>query len=153
MIARFWPDFSLRPLTRRRLANFRANRRGYWAFRIFLVVLFLSIFAEFIANDRPIYLSYQDRSYFPVFVDYPEEVFGGFLAYTDYTDPFIQEEISAHGYMIWPVVPFSYDTHDRALDVPAPALLRAGIFLAQMINNAMFSPVCYTGCEFPSCLA
>src|SRR3954471_16738356 len=67
----------LSPLNRRRLANFRANRRGYWSFWIFLVLFVLSLFAEFIANDRPIVASYKGELLFPVFVDYPEEKFGG----------------------------------------------------------------------------
>ena len=51
--------WSLTPINRRRLDNFRANRRGYWSFWIFLVLFVLSLFAEFIANDRPILASYK----------------------------------------------------------------------------------------------
>jgi microcin C transport system permease protein len=65
------------PLARRRLANFRANRRGFWSMWIFLALFVLSLFAEFIANDRPIVVSYDSHLYFPVFADYPETTFGG----------------------------------------------------------------------------
>ncbi|MGP8232119.1 MAG: ABC transporter permease, partial [Methylovirgula sp.] len=94
----------LTPLNQRRLANFRHNKRGYWSFWIFLVLFVLSLFAEFIANDRPLVASYKGELLFPVFVDYPESEFGGFLARTDYRDPFIADEIKAHGWMIWPPI-------------------------------------------------
>jgi microcin C transport system permease protein len=111
----------LTPLNRRRLGNFRQNRRGFWSLWIFLVFFILSLFAEFIANDRPILVSYKGEYLFPVFHDYPEEKFGGFLAKTDYRDPFISDEIDAHGYMIWPPIHFSYNTIERALPTPAPS--------------------------------
>ncbi|MDH7796843.1 MULTISPECIES: ABC transporter permease [unclassified Beijerinckia] len=108
--------WSLSPINRRRLDNFRTNRRGYWSFWIFLVLFVLSLFAEFIANDRPILMSYKGELLTPVFVDYPEEKFGGFLAQTDYRDPVIADEINKNGWMIWPPVRFSYNT--RNLDLP-----------------------------------
>ena len=70
----------------------------------------LSLFAEFIANDKPILASYKGEILFPVLVDYPEEKFGGFLAVTDYRDPFIQDEIEANGWMLWPPIRYSYRT-------------------------------------------
>jgi microcin C transport system permease protein len=111
----------LTPLNRRRLGNFRQNGRGFWSLWIFLVFFILSLFAEFIANDRPIFVSYKGEYLFPVFHDYPEEKFGGFLAKTDYRDPFISDEIDAHGYMIWPPIHYSYNTIERALPTPAPS--------------------------------
>ncbi|MGC4002199.1 MAG: hypothetical protein QM811_03245 [Pirellulales bacterium] len=66
--------------------NFKANKRGYWSFWIFAVLFVLSLFAEFIANDKPIVVSYKGEMLFPVFVDYQEDKFGGFLAETDYQD-------------------------------------------------------------------
>ena len=109
----------LTPVNRRRLENFRANRRGYVSFWIFLTLFIVSLFAEFIANDKPIVVSYKGETLFPVVVDYPEEKFGGFLAMTDYRDPFIQKEIAAHGWAIWPPIRYSYSTHN--LDLPSPA--------------------------------
>jgi microcin C transport system permease protein len=109
----------LTPIQRRRLDNFRRNRRGYWSFWIFLVLFVLSLFAEFIANEKPIVASYKGEILFPVFRNYPEEKFGGFLAMTDYRDPFIQKEIAAHGWMVWPPIRYSYNTHN--LDLPSPA--------------------------------
>ncbi len=111
----------LSPLNRRRWANFKANRRGYWSLWIFLVLFVLSLFAEFIANDRPILVSYRGELLAPVFVDYPEEKFGGFLAQTDYTDPVIQEEIAANGWMIWPPIRYSYRTVNKEIPTAAPS--------------------------------
>lgn len=109
------------PLNQRRWQNFKANRRGYWSLWIFLVLFILSMFAEFIANDRPLIASYQGEILFPVVVDYPEEKFGGFLAVTDYRDPFIQEEIEANGWMIWPPIRYSYRTVNNEIPTAAPA--------------------------------
>ncbi|HWK13082.1 MAG TPA: ABC transporter permease [Rhizobiaceae bacterium] len=116
-VARPW----LSPLNRRRWQNFKANRRGYWSLWIFLVLFVLSLFAEFIANDKPIIASYKGEIIYPVLVDYPEEKFGGFLAVTDYRDPVIQEEITANGWAIWPPVRYSYRTVNNEIPEAAPA--------------------------------
>ncbi len=111
---RFWPSASrLSPLNRRRLANFKANRRGWWSLRIFLVLFVSTLFAEFIANDRPLMVSYKGEWLFPVMVDYPESKFGGFLAVTDYKDPVILDEIAKNGWAIWPPIGYSYNTINK----------------------------------------
>jgi microcin C transport system permease protein len=102
----------LSPLNRRRLDNFRANRRGYWSLWIFLVLFLCALGSEFIANDRPIVASYKGELLFPAFVNYPEAKFGGFLATTNYRDDFIASEIEANGWAVWPPVRFSYNTVD-----------------------------------------
>lgn len=109
------------PINQRRLANFKANKRGYWSFWIFIVLFTICLFAELIANDKPIIASYKGELLFPILKDYPEEKFGGFLARTDYRDPVIAKEIEANGWMVWPVIRFSYNTHHLELPVPAPA--------------------------------
>ncbi|MBB5043033.1 ABC transporter permease [Shinella fusca] len=110
----------LSPTNRRRWENFRANRRGYWSLWIFLVIFVLSLFAEFIANDRPILASYKGELLFPVVIDYPEEKFGGFLAETDYRSDFITDEIEANGWMIWPPIRYSYSTTNSNIPHSAP---------------------------------
>ncbi|NWG45528.1 MAG: ABC transporter permease [Alphaproteobacteria bacterium] len=115
------------PIARRRLANFTANRRGLWALRIFLVLFGLSLFAEFIANDRPLLVVYKGEFYLPVLADYPDTAFGGFLpTAADYHDPFTKDEIAAHGFLLWPLIPYSYDTQvlDKNRPAPAPPDLR-----------------------------
>ena len=110
------------PLTRRRLHNFRANRRGYWSLWIFLVLFGISLFAELIANDRPLVVRFEGRFYFPVFATYPETAFGGvFPTEADYRDPAVAKLITAKGWMIWPPIRFRYDTVNVNLTVPAPA--------------------------------
>jgi len=111
----------LSPLNQRRWENFKANRRGYWSLWIFILLFVLSLFAEVIANDKPIIAHYKGETLFPILVDYPEEKFGGFLAITDYRDPFIQEEIKANGWMIWPPVRYSYQSVNKDIPRPAPS--------------------------------
>lgn len=111
----------LSPINRRRLNNFKANRRGWWSLWIFLILFVLSLFAEFLANDRPLLVRYKGEWLFPVAVNYPEEKFGGFLATTDYRDPVIGKEIGANGFAIWPPIRYSFRTHNLDLPVPAPA--------------------------------
>ena len=112
----------LTPLTRRRLQQFRANARGYWSFLIFVGLFFMAVVAPFLANDKPIVVAYDGGIYFPVLVDYPETVFGGdFETATEYRDAFVQDLINGKGWMVWPPVPFSYDTINYNLDRPAPS--------------------------------
>jgi microcin C transport system permease protein len=108
----------LTPLNRRRLENFKRNRRGYWSLWIFLMLFVLSMVSELVANDRPLIASYKGEWLFPVFVNYAEDKFGGFEATTDYRDPVISDEISAHGWMIWPPIRFANNT--TKLDPPTP---------------------------------
>lgn len=112
----------LTPLGIRRIENFRANRRGYWSLIVFLLLFGISLFAEFVANDRPLLVRYDGGWYFPVFVEYPETTFGGdFPTEADYRDPYIRELIEAKGWMLWPPIPYSYDTIIYDLPGPAPS--------------------------------
>ena len=111
----------LSPLNQRRWRNFRANRRGFWSLVLFLVLFVLSLGAEFIANDKPILVRYNGETLWPVFVNYPEEKFGGFLAETDYRDPIIADEIEANGWALWPPVRYSYRTVNREVPTAAPS--------------------------------
>lgn len=111
------------PLNARRWQNFKANRRGYWSFWIFLALFIVSLFAELIANDKPFYVSFDGKSYFPAFVTYPETAFGGdFETAADYRDPFLQKLIAEKGgKMYWPPIRYSYTTHNLDLPTPAPS--------------------------------
>lgn len=110
------------PITSRRFAQFRANKRGYWSFWIFLALLGMCLFAEFIASDKPIVLQYEGRLYFPTFVNYPETTFGGdFETETEYRDPYVRGLIEDKGWMLWPPIRFSYDTINYDLPQPAPS--------------------------------
>ena len=112
----------LSPINQRRLRNFRANRRGFWSLWLFLALFGLSLFAELVANDRPIVVMFEGEYYAPIFNDYPETVFGGFLETpAEYADPEVEEMIEEKGWILWPPVRFSYDTVNYRLTVPAPA--------------------------------
>ncbi len=101
----------MNPLTRRRLDLFIANRRGYWSFWIFLALFFFTLFAEFIANDKPLIVSYKNEFYFPVFTAHSEKTFGGdFDTEAFYRDPHVQSLITAEGWMVWPPIRYSYNT-------------------------------------------
>ena len=111
------------PLTRRRLAVFRAHRRGAWSLTIFTVLFVLCLFAELLANDRPLLIRFDGQTFIPVLQDYSEDAFGADFLPTsaDYTDPQLAGAINAHGWMLWPAIPFRYDTVIKDLSTPAPA--------------------------------
>jgi microcin C transport system permease protein len=111
----------LSPLNQRRWQNFKANRRGYWSLWIFLVIFVLSLFAEFLANDKPVLAYYKGEVLVPVLIDYPEEKFGGFYAVADYRDPVIMDEIEANGWAIWPPIRYSYRSVNNEIPQAAPA--------------------------------
>ncbi|WP_127145732.1 ABC transporter permease [Pelagibacterium montanilacus] len=112
---------ALSAINQRRLTNFKRNRRGYVSAWIFLILVVVTLFAELLANDKPIIASYKGEILFPLLVDYPETKFGGFLAVTQYRSTSIQNEINANGWMVWPLVRYSHRTVNSALPVPAPA--------------------------------
>jgi microcin C transport system permease protein len=109
-------------LNKRRIANFKANRRGYYSLLIFLCFFFITLFAEFIANDKPVMIKYKDSFFYPVFRSYPETAFGGtFDTEADYRDPFIVSEIEKNGWIKWPLIEFSYNTINFGLLESHPA--------------------------------
>ncbi|MGZ5875498.1 MAG: ABC transporter permease, partial [Bradyrhizobium sp.] len=115
--------FSFSPLNRRRWQNFKSNRRGYWSLWIFLTLFFVSLFAELIANDRPFLIKFDGHLYWPAFVSYSETTFGGdFETAADYRDPYLQKLIADKGgTIVWPLIRYSYDTHNLDLPTPAPS--------------------------------
>jgi microcin C transport system permease protein len=112
---------SLSPLMRRRLASFRDSHRGYWSLWIFLTLFLLSLGANVLANDRPLLVRYGGHFYVPVLRGYPETAFGGELpTEAVYRDEEVRRLIEAHGWIVWPPVPFRYDTIDWELPGRAP---------------------------------
>jgi microcin C transport system permease protein len=113
----------LSPLNQRRWAIFRAHSRGYWSMWIFIVLFSISLFAEFIANDRPLLIHYDGQWFCPVLQDYSEDAFGTDMMPTeaDYTDPVLAARINSKGWMVWPLIPFAYNSVVKNLPVPAPA--------------------------------
>jgi microcin C transport system permease protein len=110
------------PLNQRRWANFKANRRGFWSLWIFLILFGATLGAEFVANDNPLLIRFDGHFYFPVFAKYSETAFGGeFETEARYRDPYVRKLIGAKGWELWPPVPFSYNTINYDLPVPAPS--------------------------------
>lgn len=109
------------PLMKRRIEAFKKNKRAYWSFVLFITVFVLSLFAELIANDKPIVVRYDGRWYFPIVRNYDETLFGGdFPTEANYRDVFIKNNITENGWMIMPLIPFSFNTVDYDLDMPTP---------------------------------
>ena len=100
------------PLNRRRLAIFRSSRRGMISLAVFGLLFFVSLFAELLANNRPILIRYDGAFYSPMLRDYPETTFGGdFPTNAVYTDHELQTLIHEKGgWILWPPIPYSYDT-------------------------------------------
>jgi microcin C transport system permease protein len=115
--------FNVSPLNQRRWQNFKRNRRGFFSLWLFLVLFFVSLFAEFIANDKPFLILVNGHAYFPAVFTYPETTFGGdFETAADYRDPYLQELIAKKGgTVIWPLIRYRYDTHNLDLPTPAPS--------------------------------
>ncbi|MEL6584110.1 MAG: ABC transporter permease [Pseudomonadota bacterium] len=130
---------TLSPLARRRIENFRKNRRALWSLRIFSVLFLLSLCAEFIANDKPILVSYRGDLYMPVLNTYAETDFGGeFQTEAEYPAPEVQCLIISggldlcfddpegviedaadgivegvaieQGWILWPLIPYHFNT-------------------------------------------
>ena len=114
--------FELSPLLKRRIKNFTSNKRAYVSLFAFITLFTLSLFAEFIANDRPILISHKGKIYFPILKEYPETAFGGeFEIEADYHDQYVLDLIKADGWMLWPAIQYRHDTISYDLTVPAPA--------------------------------
>lgn len=112
---------ALSPINQRRWARFRANRRGWYALWIFLVLFVVSLGAELVANDRPLLVWYDGSVYVPLVQSVPETEFGGeFETETVYRDPWVRERIESDGWMLWPPIRYSYETIRYDLPEPAP---------------------------------
>jgi len=104
------------------LTRFKKNKRGLFSFIVLCQLLIISIFAEFIANDKPLIVSFANKFYFPIFKEISEKEFGGELETgADFRDPAVKELISKKGWMIMPLIEFSYDTINLESKSPAPS--------------------------------
>ena len=114
--------FKLSALNIRRLKNFRSNIRGWYSFWLFILLFITSLSADFISNDKPLLIKYNEEYLFPIFNNYQEIYFGGdFETEADYKDPFVQELINKNGWIVWPIIPYSYNTIIKDLNKPAPS--------------------------------
>lgn len=114
--------FRLNPVNQRRWQKFKANKRGFWSLWIFLTLFVICSGAEFIANDRPLVVSYKGDFYYPIFNRYAETQFGGEMeTEADYRDPYVIDLIREDGWLLFPPIPFRFDTINYNLPAPAPS--------------------------------
>ena len=114
--------FTLNKINQERWNRFKANKRGFWSLWLFLGLFGISIFAELWTNDKPLLIRFNGAWFFPVFREYSELDFEGeFETEADYRDPYIIELVEERGWMLWPLIPFSYDTINYDLPTPAPS--------------------------------
>ena len=110
------------PITRRRLEHFCTNRRGFWSLWIFLILFFISLFAEGIANEKPLLVIFEGRFIFPIIETIPETYFGGeFATEAEYRDEFVRDLIEKKSKIYWSLIPYSYDTINYNLPSAAPS--------------------------------
>lgn len=115
-------QFKLNPVNQRRWQKFRSNKRGYWSLWIFLAMFLVCSAAELIANDKPLLVSYKGDWYFPIFNRYAETRFGGEMeTEADYRDPYVSDLIKEQGWLVFPPIPFRFDTINYNLPSPAPS--------------------------------
>lgn len=113
---------SLSP-SRRAWLRFKRNRLGYWSLLLFSALVLLSLGAELVSNDRPLLVRYAGQTYFPMWNDYPEKVFGGdFETPTDYLDPFIREQLARPGnWAVFAPNPYGPKTLNYFAKAPNPS--------------------------------
>lgn len=103
-------------------SRFKKNKRGYWSLIIFLFIFFFSLFADFVANDKPLFIMSGGELYSPVLFEYAETDFGGdFETEADYRDEYLINLIEEDGWIVWPPVKYSYSTINYNLATPAPS--------------------------------
>lgn len=109
-------------LLKERLHRFKRNKRGYYSFILFTLLFGISLFAEVLANDQPLLIGFDGKLYFPIVREYAETDFGGeFEMAADYRDPYVTELIEEQGWILWPLIRFSYSTINYDLPSPAPS--------------------------------
>ncbi|UPY37690.1 ABC transporter permease [Sediminicoccus sp. KRV36] len=114
---------TLSPLARRRIANFRGNRRGMISLYVFGALFVLTLFAEILANDRPLVAKVDGHWFFPVLVEYAESdiVPEGLPTQADWHDPEFMRDVTSRGWVVWPPIRYSHATVVRDLGTPAPS--------------------------------
>jgi microcin C transport system permease protein len=96
----------LSQLTQQRIKRFRKNRRAWYSLIILGGAFFLSLFSEFIANDKPLIMTYKERFYFPIIRFYSEAKFGGsYKTEANYLALKRNAEFRRNNFMLFPLIP------------------------------------------------
>jgi len=110
------------PLNQDRLNRLRRNRKGWWSLWLFIIITTVTTLANFIANDKPLVIHYDQQYYFPVMNFYSDQQLGGdYETEVGYRDPDVQARIASKGWMAWPLIRYSYDTVSENLNKPVPS--------------------------------
>lgn len=105
-----------------KISVFKKNKRAYGSFLLLAFIFVLSLFSELISNDKPLIVRYKNELYFPVLHNYSDEFWGGdFPTSADYSDSLIQNNIKQNGWLIMPLIPYSFNTVDYYLDSATPS--------------------------------
>lgn len=105
-----------------KISVFKKNKRAYVSFLLLAFIFVLSLFSELISNDKPLIVKYKNELYFPVLHNYSDEFWGGdFPTSADYSDSLIQNNIKQNGWLIMPLIPYSFNTVDYYLDSATPS--------------------------------
>ena len=116
------PQPLLSPIWQRRIKAFAKNKRAVFSLFLFLLVFVLTLFSEFLANDKPLIVKYKGDFYFPIVKEYDDLTFGGdFPTPADYKDYYLIDNINKNGWMVMPPIPFSFNTVDYELTTQTPA--------------------------------
>ncbi|MDO7252949.1 ABC transporter permease [Helicobacter cappadocius] len=112
--------FANSPILKQRWRIFCKNKRAFYSLWIFIILFLVSMSADFIANQKPLFIYKDHKAYFPIFISYPEKVFGGdFDTEANYNDPYVKKLLQ-NAFVIYPIIPYSYNTIVMDLDSPAP---------------------------------
>ena len=143
---------ALSPINRRRLQRFKANRRGWWSLWLFTALLVICLCGELVANDKPLLLSHNGTLYFPIFKPHPKPNSAGSSLPPDYRSEYVRHLIEDHGgWMLFPPIPFSYDTVNYDLTVPSPSPPPRRTGWAPTNRRAMCWHACFTAHGYRSC--
>lgn len=111
------------PLNSRRIALFKANKRGFYSFIVFIALFFVTLGAEMLANDKPLFVRFDGKNHFPAFTSYTEKAMGGeFETLADFKDPYLLDILKEkQAVIIWAVLRHAHTNADKEPLAPFPS--------------------------------
>ena len=97
--------------------QFKKNRPAVWSLRFLAVLIFIALFGDFIANEKPLYCKIEGKTYFPVVKQYAVD-----LGFSSWEAKFVRGNWHDFKYdaVLYPPVPYSYHTIDLGNDYANP---------------------------------